>query len=81
MNDIYVKIVGLLVLIGGAIALYFRGYVSGKKDEKSSQAQSDLAAERRKGEVVSDAKQVADAVSRLPDGSAAQQLRDKYSRD
>jgi len=71
---VQVKLYFIIGITAGVITAYFRIRKSGKESVQLQTAEKTLQAIKKKEEVKHE-------VDRLPSGSAAERLRDKWSRD
>lgn len=85
MEALILKITGVFAFLAGLVGLFFVGKNKGTKAEASRNETKEAVRKADEAVVVVESvKEKADVqknVDRLPDGSAAEQLRDKWSRD
>jgi uncharacterized membrane-anchored protein YhcB (DUF1043 family) len=73
-------IIGVLILLAGVAAVYFKGRTAGKAVEQKKATERDLTEAKQHAETIRETVDVQAEVSRLPDSDVRQRLR-KFTRD
>jgi hypothetical protein len=81
LPHLYGYIIALVGAIAAAATVYFKGRSAGKAAEQKKSVERDLVDAQHHAETIRETSDVQAEVTRLPDATVQQRLRDEFSRD